>query len=369
MSVFLYYIIPFIVVLGILIFFHELGHFMLAKAFGVKVLKFSLGFGYKVIGKKWGETEYLISTVPLGGYVKLLGENEEESGDISPEDAHRSFDRQHVLKRIAIVAAGPVFNIVLAVFLFWGQLLISGEKVMTTEVGQVRDESPAQKAGILKGDVIVSVRGKSTGSWAEIKSEIKDCAGQEVIVTVQREGRLLSVTVVPEETVEKNLFGEDVKSALMGIVSAEKYREVEMGPWEALREGVSRTWDWMVLTFLTIVKLFQGIVPLKALGGPLAIAQMTGQVAETSFWLLIPFAAVLSANLAVLNLLPVPVLDGGFLLFLLTELVMGKPISLKKREVAQKVGICLLAALILVVTFNDVTRFEKVVKFFEKLFG
>ncbi|MCU0596359.1 MAG: RIP metalloprotease RseP [Desulfobacterota bacterium] len=369
MTVLLYYIIPFIIVLGILIFFHELGHFLLAKAFGVKVLKFSLGFGYKLVGRKWGETEYLISTVPLGGYVKLLGENEEESEQISPEDAHRSFDRQHALKRIAIVAAGPVFNILLAIFLFWGQLMIFGEKTMTTEVGAVTENSPASKAGIQKGDVMVSVAGQPVETWADIKARIKDAAGMEVPVTVQRQGQLLRVTVVPEERVEKNIFGEDVKVALIGIVASDKTRSVEMGPLEALWGGVIRTWDWMALTFVTIVKLFQGVVPLKALGGPLAIAQMTGQVAETSLWSLIPFTAVLSANLAVLNLLPVPVLDGGFLLFLLAELVIGRPISLKKREVAQKVGICLLAALIIVVTFNDVTRFDKVVKFFEKLFG
>jgi len=369
MTLILYYILPFIVVLGILIFFHELGHFLLAKAFGVKVLKFSLGFGYKLVGKKWGETEYLISTVPLGGYVKLLGENDEESEDISPEEAHRAFDRQHVLKRIAIVAAGPVFNIVLAIFLFWGQLVIFGEKVMTTEVGAVTENSPASRAGIKKGDVIVSVGGQPMETWVDIKAQIKDAAGQEVAITLQRDGRTVRVTVVPEERVEKNLFGEDVKVALIGIVASDKTRSVEMGTLQALGGGFTRTWDWMALTLVTMVKLFQGVVPLKALGGPLAIAQMTGQVAETSLWSLIPFTAVLSANLAVLNLLPVPVLDGGFLLFLLVELVIRRPISLKKREMAQKVGIFFLAALIIVVTFNDVTRFEKVTKFFEKLFG
>src|SRR4030043_490591 len=164
MSFIVYYFFPFVIVLGILIFFHELGHFILAKAFKVKVLKFSLGFGYKLVGKKWGETEYLISTVPLGGYVKLLGENEEESEDLSPEETRRSFNHQHVLKRIAIVAAGPLFNLFLAFFLFWGLYAISGNYVMTTEVGQVREDSPAHKAGLLKGDVIVSVEGKTRES-------------------------------------------------------------------------------------------------------------------------------------------------------------------------------------------------------------
>ena len=369
MNFLLYYIIPFVVVLGILIFFHELGHFLLAKAFGVKVLKFSLGFGYKLVGKKWGETEYLISTVPLGGYVKLLGENEEESEDISPEEAHRAFNRQHVLKRIAIVAAGPLFNLFLALFLFWGAYVISGNYVMTTEVGQVREDSPASKAGFQKGDVIVSVKGTSTESWTQIKDLVRDSAGREVIVAVQRGGRLLSVTVVPEEAVEKNLFGEDVKSALIGVVAAGKYRKVEMGPWEALKEGVRKTWEVTALTFLTIVKLFQGVVSIKTLGGPIMIGQLTGQVAQEGISYLVPLLAVISINLGILNLLPVPILDGGMILFLLMELVIGKPISIKKRDMAQKLGIFLLAALIVVVTINDLSRIEAVVKLFEKLFG
>jgi regulator of sigma E protease len=369
MTFFLYYIVPFVVVLGILIFFHELGHFILAKAFGVKVLKFSLGFGYKLVGKKWGETEYLISTVPLGGYVKLLGEDEEESEDLSPEEARRAFNHQHVLKRIAIVAAGPVFNLFLALFLFWGLFAISGNYVMTTEVGQVREDSPAQKAGILKGDVIVSVQGVATGSWQDIKSLVKDSAGRGVTLTVQREGRLLSVTVVPEETVEKNLFGEDVRSALIGIVAAGKYKNVEMGLWEAWKEGIRKTWEITALTFLTIVKLFQGVVSIKTLGGPIMIGQLTGQVAQESISYLVPLLAVISINLGILNLLPVPILDGGVILFLLMEMVIGKPISLKKRDMAQKLGIFLLAALIVVVTINDLSRIDAVVRLFQKLFG
>jgi len=351
-----YYIILFIIVLGILIFFHELGHFLLAKAFGVKVLKFSLGFGYKLVGKKWGETEYLISTVPLGGYVKLLGENDDDSEDLSPEEAHRAFNHQHVLKRIAIVAAGPFFNLFLALFLFWGVYLISGNAVMTTEVGQVREDSPAHKAGLVKGDVIVSVQGVHTESWTEIKNLVKDSAGQEVTVTVQREGRLLTVTVVPEETIEKNLFGEDVKSALIGIVAAGKYKQVEMGAWEAFKEGLRKTWDITALTFLTVVKLFQGVVSIKTLGGPIMIGQLTGQVAQESISYLVPFLAVLSINLGILNFLPVPILDGGMIVFLLIELVIGKPISVKKRETAQKIGIGLLVLLMIVVMRNDLDR-------------
>ncbi len=151
MHFFIYYFFPFIVVLGILIFVHELGHFLVAKFFNVKVLKFSLGFGFKLIGKKVGETEYVISSVPLGGYVKMLGENDDEAEEVAPEEAERSFTNQKVITRIAIVAAGPIFNMLLALFLFIGLYLVSGNYVLTSEIGQVRSGSPAQKSGAYEG--------------------------------------------------------------------------------------------------------------------------------------------------------------------------------------------------------------------------
>jgi regulator of sigma E protease len=369
MNFFLYYILPFIVVLGILIFFHELGHFLVAKYFGVKVLKFSLGFGYKVVGKKIGETEYLISSVPLGGYVKLLGENDGDEEKIPPSDAARAFSNQHVMKRMAIVLAGPVFNLLLALFLFCAIYLVSGNQVMTAEVGQVREGSPAHKAGIMKGDMIVAVQGQDTQSWSDIKKIIQDSAGKPLAIALERGGKLVSVTVVPEEAVEKNLFGEEVKSALIGIVASGKVKQVDLAPWAAVREGFLKTWDVIKLTILTIVKLFQGVVSIKTIGGPIMIGQLTGQVAQESVSYLVPLLAVISINLGILNLLPVPILDGGLILFLLAELILRRPVSVKKRDVAQKVGLILLAVLIVVVTINDLARIEAVTKLLEKIFG
>jgi regulator of sigma E protease len=356
MNFFLYYFFPFIVVLGILIFFHELGHFLVAKSFNVKVLKFSLGFGFKLFGKKVGETEYLISTVPLGGYVKMLGENEEEDDEISPDEAERSFNHQSVLKRIAIVAAGPVFNLLLALLLFCGLFLISGNQVMTTEIGQVRPDSPAERAGFIKGDIILSVDDQEIGTWSDIKEMVRDRAGESLTMTVKRGEELVSLSVVPEPAVEKNLFGEEVRSALIGIVAAGTFKSVQLGPWSAIREGFRKTREVTSLTCLTIVKLFQRVIPIKTLGGPILIGQMTGQLAKESFTYLIPFMAVISINLAVLNLLPVPILDGGVIVFLLIELIIGKPLSMRKRELAQKVGLFLLILLMAVVFYNDIAR-------------
>ncbi|MCJ7594342.1 MAG: RIP metalloprotease RseP [Desulfobacterales bacterium] len=356
MSFFIYYFFPFMVVLGILIFFHELGHFLVAKYYGVKVLKFSLGFGYKLVGKTFGETEYLISTVPLGGYVKMLGEDSDETESLPPHEAERAFNNQHVLKRIAIVAAGPFFNLVLALFLFFGLYVISGIQVMSTEIGQVRTDSPAHKAGLMKGDIVVSVEGESIRSWPEIKGLVQKHAGKSLVMTVRRGVELISMSVIPEEAVEKNIFGEEIRSALIGIVASGKFDKLDLGPWEATKESVRKTWEVIELTCLTVVKLFQRVIPIKILGGPILIGQMTGQLAQESFLYLIPFMAVISINLGILNLLPVPILDGGVILFLLIELIIGKPISLKKRDLAQKAGLFLLIFLMVVVFYNDISR-------------
>jgi len=369
MTFIVYYLLPFIIVLGILIFFHELGHFLVAKYFGVKVLKFSLGFGHKLVGKKIGETEYVISSVPLGGYVKLLGENDNDAEPVPEEEAHKAFGNQHVMKRIAIVVAGPLFNLFLSLVLFCGYGFVSGSYVPIPEIGQVRTGSPAEKAGLMKGDVIVSVQGKSIETWPEIKKYVQESGGNPVVIAVQREREVLSVTVTPEEATEKNIFGEDIKSSLIGIVASGQYKTVELGVWEAIKEGTFKTWEVTKLTCLTIVKLFQGVVSIKTLGGPIMIGQLTGQAAQESFGYLIPLLAVISVNLGVLNLLPVPILDGGVIIFLLLELIIGKPVSIKKRDAAQKVGIFLLAVLIVVVTVNDLSRIEVLRKFYERLFG
>ncbi len=359
MDIFIYYVIPFILVLGILIFFHEFGHFIVAKYFNVKVLKFSLGFGNKVIGRKIGETEYVISSVPLGGYVKLLGEGADEDQEISAQDEARSFNNQPVLKRIAIVCAGPVFNLLFALIVFSLFYLVAGYQVMTPEIGQVRDNSPASHAGMKKGDIIVAISGKPIESWDQIKDVVQKNAGTPLDIVVKRGSKTIDLRVVPEVSTMRNIFGEKVKTALIGIVAAGKFKTIDLGPAEAISQGFKKTWDVTKLTCLTIVKLFERVVPIKTLGGPILIGQMTGELAKQNLAYLFPFMAVISVNLGILNLLPVPILDGGLILFLLIELILGRPISLKKRDLAQKVGLILLIMLMMVVMYNDITRIFK----------
>ena len=354
MSTVLYYIIPFIVVLGVLIFFHELGHFLIAKLCNVKVLKFSLGFGPRVVGKKIGETEYIISAFPLGGYVKMLGEENDE--EIIPEEAHRSFSKQPVVKRIAIAAAGPIFNFLLALILFTGIFLISGYPIMIAEVGQVRPDSPADKARILKGDIIEYIDDNKINKWDDIKKFIEKSPDKGLNMVIIRGDKRIATIVSPKEEIVKNIFGEEIKSALIGIVASGNIKELQLGPFRALREGGKRTWELTALTVLTVVKLFQGVIPLKTLGGPIMIGQLTGEIAKQNLSYLLPFMAVISINLAILNLLPVPVLDGGLILLFLIEIVIRKPISIKKREMAQKIGLFLLILLMAIVFYNDLVR-------------
>jgi len=357
MHFFLYYIIPFLVVLGVLIFFHELGHFLSAKYFGVKVLKFSLGFGPKLVGKKIGETEYLISALPLGGYVKMLGEDaDEEEETLPPEDAERSFSHIHVLKRIAIVAAGPIFNLLLALLIFCTFYAVAGIHIMTPEIGGVREDSPAARAGFQKGDIIVSVGPRETGDWNEIKAFIQKNNGAPVDITVKRGSEYLTLTVAPEISVTKNIFGEETRTPLIGIVSAGKFKKITPGPLEAVKEGFKKTWEIIELTCLTVVKLIQRVIPIETVGGPILIGQMTGQLAQENWAYLIPFTAVISINLGILNLFPVPVLDGGFIILLLIELIIGRPLHIKKREILQKMGIFLLVLFMVFVVYNDIKR-------------
>jgi regulator of sigma E protease len=345
--------------LGLLIVFHEFGHFLLAKLSGVGVLTFSIGFGPKLWVIKKGETEYALSAFPLGGYVKMVGEDPDE--EVQQAEIEKSFAHKSLLKRIAIVVAGPGFNLLLAVFLFMVVFTFYGVPVMSTQVSGVEKGSPAERAGIAKGDRIVAIDGNPVKEWEELSKTIKGSGGKALNLQIRRGEETKSITVQPTQKEGRNIFGERKDDWIIGIGSQVS---IEKGnPGLAVVKAVSQTYDYAKLTLMAFYKMLLGDVSPRNIGGPILIAQMAGQQAQEGLGSFLAFLAVLSINLGVLNLLPVPVLDGGHLLFFLVEAVIRKPVAVKYREVAQQVGICLLALLMVYAFYNDIVRF------FEKQVG
>ena len=347
-------IFAFVIVLGVLIFFHELGHFLVARLFGVGVEKFSLGFGPRLFGKKVGLTDYRISAIPLGGYVKMVGEDPD--AEIAPADRAISFTHKHVFKRILIVAAGPLFNLFLAVIIFYVIFQISGLYILKPAVGQVQAESPAQTAGLKEGDAIVAIDDRPVESWDDMSRIIKESGGKTLTLAVKREGAEFVTRVTPNVTTTQNIFGEDQQRYVIGIVASGEYYTRDLNPFQAAKESILQTYRVTRLTVLSIVKLIQGTVSTKTLGGPIMIAEMAGRQAKEGFISLVFFIALLSINLAILNFLPIPVLDGGHLLFFFVEAVIGRPVNTRMREIAQQVGIFILILLMVYVFYNDITR-------------
>ena len=348
-------IVSVIVLLGILIFAHELGHFLMAKYFRVGVQKFSLGFGRKLIGKKIGETEYLLSLVPLGGYVKLLGEGEGE--ELTPEEEQRSFSRQSVWKRIAIVSAGPVFNFFLAILIFMVVYMV-GVPVLTTTVGKVQEGSAAYQAGMKQGDMVRAVDGDRIARWDKMAVKITQSGGRQMVFTVQRQETTLDLTILPRETKGKNIFGEETTSYKIGVSPAGETVVEQLNPFAALWASLQQTWFITKLTVISIVKILEGVISPRTLGGPILIAQMAGAQVKEGIIPFVLFMALLSINLAVLNLLPVPVLDGGHLMFYFIEAVRGRPVSIKTRERAQQIGFVMLVMLMIFVIMMDIDRLD-----------
>ncbi len=368
-----------IIVLGVLIFVHELGHFLLAKLLGVGVEKFSLGFGPKLIGKKFGETEYLISAFPLGGYVKMFGESgfieggethhlaEGEKGapeaeavvaprELSDEEKARSFAHKPPLARIAIVMAGPVFNLLFA-WLIFIVLCMAGVPTVTSKVGEVLKDKPAARAGIQKNDVITSINGNHISQWDEIAAQIAAGKGRPINLTVMRAGREIPFTITPEPRISKNLFGESVSGFAIGVASAGEIVTIAYDPFRAVLQGSAQTWKVIDLTVMSLVKMVQRVVPMESIGGPIMIAKMAGEQASAGGASFLAFMALLSINLGVLNLLPVPVLDGGHLFFYALEILLRRPVSMRTREIAQQVGLALLIGLMVLAFYNDIVRY------------
>jgi len=349
------YIIPALVLLGILIFVHELGHFLLAKLCGVRVLKFSLGFGPKLIGKKIGDTEYVLSALPLGGYVKPLGESPDEP--ISEADRPFALNSQGPWARFLILAAGSGFNIIFAGVLY-ALVYMVGLPVLTTLVGQVIEDSPAARAGIMAGDVVETIDNRPVLYWDDLQETVAGCEGSALQLRVKRNNELLELTLQPELKQRNDELGREQNVYLIGIApSADGVVHRRYNPLVSIGKATQDVWKYTRMTFELLGMLIKSPIEKKEyLGGPILIGKIAGDFARQGVISFMLLMAIISLNLGIFNLLPIPILDGGHLLFLLIEACKGSPVSIKTMEISQQVGLALLLALMLFVCYNDVAR-------------
>jgi regulator of sigma E protease len=342
-----------IVALSFLILVHELGHFLFARLFNVKVLTFSLGFGKKLIKFTKGETEYALSLVPLGGYVKLLGESEED--EVKEEDLPRSYSEKPPLAKMLIAFSGPLFNILFAGLIF-AIVFASGYQVLTTKVGEVQQGFPASTAGIQPGDVILRIEGKEIGEWSDLMEEMAKAPSGPLKFSVQRGENRFDLVITPREIEGKNIFGETIHRKVIGVTASSDFVTRKEGIAGAASKAVVQTYNLTRVTILGIVKLVAGSISPRNIGGPLMILDVAGKQAKEGKKNLAYFIAIISINLGVVNLLPIPILDGGHILFHIIELVTRRKVSQKWIEITQKIGLGILICIMALAFFNDIMR-------------
>jgi len=356
-SSFAFTVLSFAVALGVLVFVHELGHFMVAKRLGVKVLRFSIGFGPVLLRWRRGETEYALSAFPLGGYVKMLGEDADEEASEAAAEPERAFSTQAPRRRAAIVFAGPAMNFVFAFLTYALLFLVVGIEMPSNEprVGGVTADLPAEKAGLQVGDRITAVNGTAIATWEQLSRMVVDSQGAALTLRVERDGTQLPVVVTPTLRETHTLLGEPAEKVYrIGIEASHEWEAV--GPVRALTVAAQQTWTATSMVAGGLVLMVRGRVPLRELGGPIAIARAAGQQARAGIRYFLSMLAFLSINLGVLNLLPVPALDGGHLAFFAVEGLMRRPLRPRQREIAQQVGLLVLITLMVFVFYNDIHR-------------
>jgi regulator of sigma E protease len=361
------YIIPFLFVLTVVVFFHELGHFSVARWFGVKVEVFSIGFGPELFGRydRHG-TRWRFAAIPLGGYVKFYGDEDPASApdhaaiaEMTPEQRRENFHTQPIWPRMAIVAAGPFANFILAIVIFAGLFAIVGKNVTEARVDVVQPGSAAEAAGVLPGDIVRQIEGTSIESFTDLQRIVSINADRELEIVIDRGGATETVRVTPRLQEVEDAFGNSHKVGVLGIarnVDAESYTRVQYAPHKALWEGVAETWFVIERTGVFLARLVTGRESAEQLGGPIRIAQVSGDVAAVSLPALINLTAILSVSIGLLNLLPIPMLDGGHLVFYTLEALRGRPLKPEVMEMSFRVGLAFVLCLMLFATWNDLTN-------------
>ncbi|HVX77326.1 MAG TPA: RIP metalloprotease RseP [Bradyrhizobium sp.] len=362
---FIGYAIPFLFVLTIVVFFHELGHFLVARWAGVKVLTFSLGFGPELVGfnDRHG-TRWKISAMPLGGYVRFFGDDTEAStpssevlANMTEEERAGSFHHKKVGPRAAIVAAGPLANFVLAILIFTGLFTFYGKPSTSARVDKIEAGSAAAAAGFQVGDVVTAINGEAIDSFSDMQRIVGMNAGDKLTFTVKRGASTVQLQGTPELRDVKDSFGNSHRIGVLGITRSTAPGDVtteRVNPATAFWLGVKETWFVIERTLSYIGGIFTGREAADQVGGPLRIAQISGQVATIGMAALIQLSALLSISIGLLNLFPVPLLDGGHLLFYAVEAVRGRPLSDRAQEMGFRIGLGLVLMLMVFATYNDI---------------
>ncbi|KJC36204.1 zinc metalloprotease [Bradyrhizobium sp. LTSP885] len=361
------YIVPFLFVLTIVVFFHELGHFLVARWAGVRVLTFSLGFGPELAGfnDRHG-TRWKISAIPLGGYVKFFGDDSEAStpatgklAAMTAEERDGSFHHKAVGKRAAIVAAGPFANFILSVLIFAGMALYYGKPSTIARVDGIVADSAAASAGFNVGDVVVEIDGSPINSFGDMQRIVASNAGSTLAFQVKRDGGTVALKATPALKEIKDAFGNIHRGGVLGIEHKAQVGEaasVPVGFVEALKVGVEQVWYIISSTFSFLGSLFVGTGNPGEVSGVLGIAKLSGQAASAGFHFVVSLCAILSVSIGLLNLFPIPLLDGGHLLFYGAEVALGRPLSERTQEVGFRIGLGLVLMLMMFATYNDIVR-------------
>ena len=361
------YLVPFLFVLTIVVFFHELGHFLMARLCGIKVLVFSIGFGPEIAGfyDRYG-TRWKLSAIPLGGYVKFFGDDNAASvpdrstaAAMSEAERKDSFMFQPVGSRAAVVAAGPIANFVLAIAIFAAIFMTVGKQTTSARVDAVQPGSAAQAAGFKPGDLVLAINGEKIESFSDMQRVVSINAGETLAIEVDRGGVPVTLKATPQLKEIKDNFGNVHRLGVLGIsrsMSPGDVKTEKAGPLRAIVMGAQETWFVVDRTMAYIGGVFMGREAADQLGGPIRIAQVSGQVATVGFTALIHLTAVLSVSIGLLNLFPIPLLDGGHLLFYAIETIRGRPLSERAQEVGFRIGLAIVVMLMIFATFNDILR-------------
>ncbi len=360
-------VVPFLFVLTIVVFFHELGHYLVGRWNGIKIEAFAVGFGPEVIGysDKLG-TRWKLCAIPLGGYVKFLGDagvasnpDHEKLAEMDEEERDGAYESKKVWQRALVAVAGPVANFILAIVIFATTFFYNGSFVVDPVVGTVKEGTAAMDAGFKPGDKIISVDGDAIASFSDLQNAISLSAGNSLLIKVERNGIMKELTATPRMTEQKDRFGNAYSVGILGVSSSSdksNFRKIEHGIFSATSLAVTQTWSVATRTLKFLGQVIVGRQDASQLRGPVGIAQISSQVATLGYDRLITLAAVLSVSIGLLNLFPIPMLDGGHLLFYAIEALKGSPLSVKAQEMGYRFGMLCMLGLMLFATRNDILR-------------